>query len=331
MRDEKLPIYLDYLKKLRIFAPKYTNKRMSIPTIQETKAKNKVNHWIFIFVLLIISANAFSQKTQKVTATYTYYAPENVTLEEAKCTALERAKLKVIADEFGTIISQSSSTMISNENGKSDSRFFSLGNSEVKGEWIETTNEPTYDVKYDGGMLIVSVIVKGRIREIVSADIDYTAKILRNGTEEKFESSEFRNGDDMFLYFKSPVNGYLTVFLLDESLMEVYYLLPYRASGEGAYRIEHDTSYTFFSIKNETSNPRDIDEYVMTCTRDIEYNDIYIVFSPNTFAKANALDLEDNRLLPRQVSYEGFQKWLTKLRTKDKEASVLKKSITIKK
>ena len=290
-----------------------------------------MNRWILIFVLLIVSGNAFSQKTQKVTATYTYYAPENVTLEEAKRTALERAKLTAIANEYGTIVSQSSSTLVSNENGKSDTRFFSLGGSEVKGEWIETTGDPTYDVRYDGGILVVSVEVKGRIREIVTADIDYTAKILRNGTEEKFESSEFRNGDDMFLYFKSPVNGYLTVFLLDETQMEVYCLLPYRASEEGAYRIEHDTPYIFFSTNNESKKPSDVDEYVLTCTRDLEYNDIYLVFSPNAFVKANAMDAEDGGLLPRQISYEGFQKWLTRLRTKDKAAGVLKKPITIKK
>ena len=101
-----------------------------------------------IFVLLSVAAVTFAQKTEKVTATYTYYAPENVSLEEAKRTALDRAKLSAIADAFGTMVTQSNSTIISNQGDQSDSRFLSLGGSEVKGEWIETTKEPEYSISY---------------------------------------------------------------------------------------------------------------------------------------------------------------------------------------
>lgn len=304
------------LMRIKLF---YSKKRMIL---------HQACHLVFILILLSFTTNAYSQRVQKVTATYTYYAPENVSLEEAKRTALERAKLTSIADEFGTIVTQNNSIILNNDNSKSNSHFFSLVGSEVKGEWLETTKGPTYDIRYDGGELIVSVEVKGRIRELINADIDYTAKILRNGLSEKFESSEFRSGDDLYLYFKSPISGYLTVFLLDETLMEVYCLLPYKSEEAGAYKIEHDTPYTFFSAKNDKINPSGVDEYVLTCTRDIEYNDIYIIFSPNSFTKANTIDADDV-LLPRQISYEGFQKWLTKLRTRDKDASVLKKPIKI--
>ena len=101
---------------------------------------------LLISVLLAIVAVSHAQKVQKVTATYTYYAPENVTLEEAKRTALDRAKIEAIAEAFGTLVTQSNSTVVSNQNGKSDSQFFSLGGSEVKGEWIETTKEPIYNI-----------------------------------------------------------------------------------------------------------------------------------------------------------------------------------------
>lgn len=283
---------------------------------------------ILISVLLISVVTSFPQKMEKVTASYTYYAPENVTLEEAKRTALDRAKLTAIADAFGTLVTQSNSTVVTNQNGQTDSRFFSLGGSEVKGEWIETTREPIYNIRYEGGMLVVSVEVVGRIREIVSSGIYFTAKILRNGTEEKFESSEFRNGDDMYLYFKSPVDGYLTVYLLDETTQEVYCLLPYKASGEGAYRIEHDRPYILFSTKHESKNPDIVDEYTMTCSLETEFNDIYVVFSPNSFSKANSNETM-NEILPRQLSYEEFQKWLVKLRKKDIESAIINKQITI--
>ena len=276
----------------------------------------------FLSILLyIIAITTYAQKTEKVIARYTYFAPENVTLEEAKRTALDRAKSAAIAEAFGTIVTQSNSTIIRNQNGKTDSRFFSLSGSEVKGEWIETTKEPKYGIKYESGMLVVSVEVRGRVREIVSACIDFTAKILRNGTEDKFESSDFRSGDDMYLYFKSPIDGYLIVYLLDEIAQEVSCLLPYKTSGNGAYRIEHDNPYIFFSAKNESNNPGVVDEYVMTCSGDIEFNDIYILFSPNPFTKANSDEVIDE-LLPRKLSYIEFQKWILNNKKKDKDLSI---------
>lgn len=271
---------------------------------------------LYILFLLVYSAVALSQRTEKVTATYTYHAPDNVTLEEAKRTALDRAKIASIADAFGTLVTQSNSTVITNKNGQTDSRFFSLGGSEVKGEWIETTKEPEYNIKYDSGMLVVSVEVSGRIREIVNADIDFTAKILRNGIEEKFESNEFRSGDEMYLYFKSPIDGFLVVYLLDEAAQEALCLLPYKASTKGAYYIEHDKSYVLFSAKKETNSPYEVDEYTLTSNREVDYNDLYIIFSPNSFSKANS-DENSDELIPRKLSYFAFQKWIAKIKKKD--------------
>lgn len=286
-----------------------------------------MNRFLFI-LLLVVPLAVHAQKVQKVTGTCTYYPPENVTMEEAKRIALERAKQSAIADAFGTVVSQNNSTVLTNENGKSDTRFISLGGSEVKGEWIETTKEPEYTISYEGGMLVVSVTVNGRIREIVNAGVDVVAKILRNGTEEKFESSEFRSGDDMYLYFQSPVDGYLTVYLLDETTQEVFCLLPYRASGEGAYKIEHDKPYVLFSAEKEVRNPNEVDEYALTCSREKEFNDLYIIFSPNPFTKANSKDTI-NETLPRQLSYEEFQKWLVKIKKMDVQVKCVEKSILI--
>ena len=67
----------------------------------------------------------------------------------------------------------------------------------------------------------------------------------------------------------------------------------------------------------------------MTCSREIEYNDIYIIFSPNAFTKANTNESTED-VLPRQLSFEDFQKWLVKLRKIDKEAIVNNKQISIK-
>lgn len=283
-----------------------------------------------LFIVIIFSSSvSLAQKTQKVCGSYIYYAPENVSVEDAKRIALERAKISALTDAFGTLVSQNNTTILSNQNGETDIHIFSLGGSEVKGEWIETLDEPEYHISYEQNTLIVKVSVCGKAREIVHADIDFTAKLLRNGTELKNESAEYRNGDDLYLYFQSPIDGYLAVYLLDELSQTVYCLLPYRASGDGAVSIKHDTPYVFFSADKAMNNPSLVDEYVITCNNEKEYNTAYVIFSPNHFVKANSKGSDVD--LPRQLSLDEFQKWLSKSRNRDKKMKVEQKFIMIEK
>ena len=284
---------------------------------------------VFILLTLMNLLTISAQKIEKVHGEYTYHVPDNISLEEGKRTALERAKIQALADAFGTLVSQNNSTIIKNENGKSSVDFLSIGGSDVKGEWIETIGEPKFDIFYESNMLTIKVTIVGKAREIKNANIDFEAKLLRNGTEEKFESDEFRNGDDLYLYFKSPINGYLAVYLLDENTQQVFCLLPYKSSGEPAYKIVHDKPYIFFSCQKAEENPNEVDEYTMTCEHSMEQNTIYIVFSPNMFAKAFA---EDGSIgLPRQLPLKEFQKWLGKCKAKDTNIQEKKKVITIEK
>ena len=275
---------------------------------------------IITVCLLFFALPILAQRTEKVRAEYVYHAPENISLEEAKRIALERSKIQAIADEFGTIVSQSNTTLVSNRNGESSTDFFSLGGSEVKGEWIETIGQPEYKINYDQGMLVVKAIVSGRIREIVSAQIDIKAEVLCNGTDLRFARKDFRNGDDLYLYFQSPVDGYLAVYLLDEVSQMVYCLLPYKSSSEAVTPIEHDKPYVFFSAKHAGDKAHLVDEYTMTCNSSVERNTIYVVFSPNEFAKANSNNVEE--LLPQELSFEEFQKWLVKGRKRDNDMIV---------
>ena len=128
-----------------------------------------LSRWFLAVCFCIgLQAVAVAQKTERVTATYTYYAPEHVSIEEARRVALQRAQLQAIADAFGTIVTQTNATTVRNENGKSDVSLLSLGASEVKGEWLRTDGEPEYEIAYEDGMLAVTVRVKGVIREIVT-------------------------------------------------------------------------------------------------------------------------------------------------------------------
>ena len=53
---------------------------------------------ILSFFILIFSTTVFAQKVKNVCGEYTFYAPENVSLSEAKRIALERAKLNTTSN-----------------------------------------------------------------------------------------------------------------------------------------------------------------------------------------------------------------------------------------
>ncbi len=274
-----------------------------------------------------MSLVAVAQKTERVTATYTYYAPEHVSIEEARRVALQRAQLQAIADAFGTIVTQTNATTVKNENGKSDVSLLSLGASEVKGEWLRTDGEPEYEIAYEDGMLAVTVRVKGVIREIVNAAVDFQARVLCNGTEDRFERDVFRDGDDLYLSFQSPVDGYLTVYLLDAE-GTAYCLLPYRGDTGGRVAVKGNRRYVFFSVDDVPAGERGmVDEYVMTCGNGKELNQIYVIFSPQLFTKA--VDYAGEGLQPRELPYEEFQQWLFNCRKQDREMRVEVKNIVI--
>lgn len=289
-----------------------------------------IRYWLLIIsITASCISTAVGQKTKKVTTAYTYFAPENVSLEEAKQTALQRAKIQAIAEEFGTIVTQSNATVIKNANGQSEINLHSLGTTDVKGEWLKTEGKPEYKIAYEEGMLSVSVRLTGIIREIVNAPIDFQAKLLCNGTEDKFEQSTFRNGDDLYLSFLSPVDGYLTVYLTDAK-ETAYCLLPYRSEGQGSVAVKANQRYLFFSAAAVPPSEQGyVDEYTMTCENDNERNQIYIVFSPRLFTKAT--DQAGHELQPRELSGETFREWLFNCRKADREMRVEIKNITIQK
>lgn len=288
-----------------------------------------VKKYLCCFICIVFSICCFSQKIKTVDGEYTYVVPENVNLDKAKYIALERLKIQLIEEEFGSTVSQSNSTLVKNSNGKSDVDFVSIGGSEVNGEWIETIGTPQYNIYYEKDMLVVSVKAKGRIREIISTAVDVKSLVLRNGIEDRFESDTFKSGDDLYISFQSPTNGYLVVYLVDTE-QRAFCLLPYQNMKEGSFNVEANKRYVLFSTQTAASELKPyVDEYTMTCTHDQEINQLYVIFSTSPFVKA--IDDKLEKELPRELSNEDFQKWLAKYRTRDTNMVVKKTTITIRK
>ena len=271
-----------------------------------------MNRFILFIIFIFSFAIGYSQRTTKVSATYTYYAPETMSIEEAKRVALDRAKIQAIADEFGTVVSQSTTTVISNKNGESDTQFFALGGSDVKGEWIETIGNPEYQLQFENHFLVISCTVKGKVREIESTKTEIIAKQLRNGTNLRYESNEFKDGDDLYLYFRTPEDGYISIYLLDENTQLLYNILPYKNQPIPSVKVKGMTERIFFSKDHSESIEKSfIDEYTLSCDNDKEFNVLYVVFSNKEIKKPTSL-ISSDPSKPISIQYKDFRQWLTK-------------------
>ncbi len=168
-----------------------------------------------------------------------------------------------------------------------------------------------------------------------NTDINLKTYVLRN--EGQKEELLFKNGDDLYLSFLSPVSGYLAVYLVDED-KHAYCLLPYDEQQEGCYRVEGNRNYLFFNKKAaESSMLRYVREYKMASNQNSIVNQLFVVFSPYQFFKAvdqswdGVSPLENMEPLPRLLSEEDLQEWLTACQQRDKAMKVVIKHITISK
>lgn len=291
------------------------------------------NIFVLTFCVLTSSLSLSAQKIKRVSGDYVYYAPENVSIEEAKHTALFRARIQALADEFGTVLSDNRSTVVVNNGEESSVDFSSLGTSSVKGEWLETIGEPEYEIRYEKNMIMVRCRVAGRAREIVTAPVQFDARILRNGTDKKYEAYDFRNNDDMYMSFSSPSDGYVAVYLVDGS-RTAFCLLPYGASSDGYVKLKANTEYILFSKDHAYPHfdSSEVDEYTLFTDSSRETDYIYIIFSQNRFMKAvDGQGRHDERVVPRMLSFEDFQRWLTENRIHDTQMQMSVKTITISK
>lgn len=259
-----------------------------------------------------LTAVATAQAVKKVSGTYIYVVPETQSMREAREEAVTRAKLQLLADNFGTVLDLSSSTSIGDDGAKT----VALSQSQVKGEWLETIGEPVITRLFEGEQMAIKVEIKGRAREIVTSTSDFTAKVLCKVADPSFERSSFENGDSVFLLFQAPGDGYLAVYLFD-GMDTVSCLLPYKTQSEGVFPVKGGKEYIFFSPDFEdgvTPYNSWIEQYTLQTPFDLEIDRFYVVYSPNRFMKARDSHLDD---APRQLSFGSFQKWLSRVRTED--------------
>lgn len=260
---------------------------------------------------------------------YIYYAPSSMSLEQAKREALQQTRLHIMEAKFGTNINSTTNIHLENdqtgENTTSRADVQTLSVHEVRGEWLEDTREPEQTIMYDNSMPNTTIIrtrIWGRAREVVTAKVDIDVHLLKD-TIKGSDAEVFKNGQSFYLSFQSPVSGYVAVYLIDQDEDNAFCLLPAARDGRGAVPVKSNQRYVFFSEDYAKAHYGTEDqalgtEYMLTTERSVLFNQIYVIFSPSEFFKANDRQEKDDQYkLPRETTIQQFRKWLVASKTRD--------------
>jgi len=293
------------------------------------------NKFFLLSFFAIISLSLHAQKIVKTTGVAQVRVEQNMTVDEAYQKAEELAKINAIENAFGTYVEQQMDMNIKDGNAT----YNIIGSTKVKGDWIETIDEPKFqenfntentnhgraDVKY------IKCSIKGKVRKsIAKAKIEY---VILNTPDIHSRTNSFHHEEQLYVFFKSPVNGFLSIFLEDNEA--VYRLLPYMNMSDNyqsGVPIKSDTDYLFFSPDDNAFPGNAVDEpRLLTLKTDIEYNFIYIVFSEDEYVKPmlENSSIVEERIIPKQLSIMNFQKWLANNRASSEKFQDIRVKVSI--
>ena len=281
--------------------------------------QNKFKFLGIVIVLFICTTSVFAQKIKTETGTAQVKLEKNMTKDEAYRQLEELAKINAIGNAFSTYVEQEANITVNS--GKSDFRI--IGSTKVKGEWIETLDlkftEDFKEEKKPNGIektLWITCKIKGRIREATpKANIEFSTLSC---PKINCHTTTYNSGEQLFLEFKSPLDGYLSIYIDDGNT--VNRLLPYTSSqNSSSVRVKADKEYLFF-VKGD-NNPEfgKPDEVELFTIKKQEFNTLYIIFSEVNYYKpmlSQEKFVENGYLIPKTLSKAKFEEWLSDNRAK---------------
>lgn len=279
-----------------------------------------------VIAFAIMPISAIAQKIIDVHGTYIYEVGDNdnITLREAKLKCVELAKADAIKAEFGELITSDVIDTNAETNGETTTSYFWENTvAMAKGDWLGDTKDPQIDIEYKENKLIFKAEVWGKAREIIQSKADLKWKILKENDGKKEETNRFRNGERVFLSFRSPADGYVAVYLIQAD-DETSCLLPYRSDPTGRFQIKRGKEYIFFDQEIDPN----ASYYKLSTQHAMEDNQLVIIYSPNPFTKCN--DVSGDPKHPNSLNTHDFQKWLLRCQRSDSDMIVNKKWLKIR-
>jgi hypothetical protein len=298
---------------------------------------------IILLLTCPILINAQFEKGVKAKGEYlTKFETNNVELFRAKC--IELARINAIENTFGKVIMQGNSTYIQNSTNdlknENYNSFNFISDTYVNGEWLNDIERPKIEYPTQKGSnnedeLWIKVTVYGYISELKSTPSNFNFITLSCDNEPNCETETFKDGQDVFTKFISPVTGYLSIYLDVPTENKTYKILPYKNSrNASSIKVEADKEYIFFS-KNKNSLKDSVDEVfaILSKKNTPEVNKLFVIFSPENNINKPILSVNNKTNetpeLGDSINSLEFQKWIQKNKSFNKQLQIFTKYITI--
>lgn len=248
-------------------------------------------------------------------------------VERAQRHALQLAILNALESAFPTRVSRTSKYVLDNrtegQSARTRTHFYLTADQYLSGEWLQTT-EVRYNTEVRKGQVWVTCRVRGRARPRTAPALPLEVRTLRCRDTATCTTLDFLAGDPLYLYFRSPVGGYLQVFWEDSGT--VYRLLPYQNQRQNAWQIRSDTSYLFFA-PSRRAEAFQIDELILTAERPEVLHRVYVLFSVHPLSAPP--ERFDSQSGFHRIDLDAFQEWLLseRLRLPDLNVRLLDLSV----
>ena len=298
---------------------------------------------LVVSILLTIPlVQGFSQRIFSAQGIAKIRLEENLSREETRDIARQQARQNAIETIFGSYVSKDAYVDVAD--GRTDVSIAS--SSELKGEWLKTNDESfkeeTRKIKDSYGArneIWIVCEVKGKVREIETPMIRYTFA-TKNCVLEACESTDFENGESFYLTFETPVEGYLSIYLVDGE--QAFRILPYQDMPSMYLHnipVQADVEYTFFSPDRSFDYFENFsyfltDEIYLETEKENEFFKVYVLFSPKPFAKPildSSIEVAGEYGIPKTLSKRNFEVWVQDNRIYDTDFYFQTQNIRIQK
>lgn len=279
--------------------------------------KKFAKYIVLYFLIAVLSIPLSAQQTKRSSGSAQVRVEDNMTKEEARRKAEELAKIDAITNAFGQYVGQETNLTV--QDGRSS--FNIIGTTKVKGEWVrelsKTFEEESRNEKGTFGTIQTQWItckIRGVVKEATpKANIEYQTLNYPNSVS---RTNTFISGNSFYVWFRSPVDGFLSIYLDDGT--DVFRLLPYDdMTSLSTVKIEADKEYIFFS-ENHNYFSNNVDELILFTPKNSEMNTLHFIFSEKHYYKP-VLDSdytdEEGNIVPKSLTRRQFENWLAENKT----------------
>jgi hypothetical protein len=240
--------------------------------------------WALPFILFSLGASLSAQE-KIVSGSATVELLPGWSIERAQRQAYQLAILNALQTNFPSHIAQASKYILQNRTtgstASTQTYFYLTSDQYIGAEWLQTTSI-RYETSHEKGTWYITCKVKGRARPRTEPPLPLDIRPLRCQDTACF-TLDFKDGDPLYLYFRTPVAGYLQIFWEDSGY--VYRLLPYQNSRLQAFSVRPDTTYLFFAPATQNRTEAFwTDELLLTAEAPEVLHRLYVLLSPYPLA-----------------------------------------------